>query len=121
VLFRWRLRGDEPQALLPLLYGVLARLSLFTGRCLGNVAVQRDSARPGLQPPAARNGTEQTPLPLLLRNVYSVAGRLAVGYLATLCCAIQHWVDMSQYFKVFRTANVAVEELCNKYLEFSQI
>jgi hypothetical protein len=48
---------------------------------------------------AARHGTEQTPLPLLRRSVYSVARRLAVGYLATLCCVIQQRVDMSHYIK----------------------
>jgi hypothetical protein len=46
---------------------------------------------------AVRNGTEKTPLSLLLRSVYSVASCLPVGYLATLCCVIQHWVNMSQY------------------------
>jgi hypothetical protein len=45
----------------------------------------------------ARHGTEKTPLPLLLRSVYSLASCLPVGYLATLCCVIQQWVDMSQY------------------------
>jgi hypothetical protein len=46
---------------------------------------------------SARLGTEKTPLSLLLRGVYSVARRLAVGYLTTLSCVIQQWVDMSQY------------------------
>jgi hypothetical protein len=48
----------------------------------------------------ARHGTEKTPLPLLLSSVYSVARRLEIGYLATLCCVIQQWVDMSQYISV---------------------
>jgi hypothetical protein len=69
--------------------------------CLGNerVAVWRhrsllcSNARCG----SAGHGTEKTPLPLLC-SVYSVARRLAVGYLATLCCVIQQWVDMSQYY-----------------------
>jgi hypothetical protein len=100
----------------------LARLSLFTDRCLGNAAVQRDSARPGLQPPAARNGTEQTPLPLLLRSVYSVTRRLAVGYLATLCCVIQQWVDMSQYvhtiYKICVNIILSERHLCALYYVF---
>jgi hypothetical protein len=50
---------------------------------------------------SARNGTEKTPLPLLLRSVYSVASCLPVSYLANLCCVIQQWVDMSQYCTMF--------------------
>jgi hypothetical protein len=34
---------------------------------------------------------------LLLRSVFSVARRLALGYLAKLCCVIQQRVDLSQY------------------------
>jgi hypothetical protein len=47
----------------------------------------------------ATHGAEKTPLPLLLRSVYSVASCLPVGYLATLCCVIEQWVDMSQYYR----------------------
>jgi hypothetical protein len=45
----------------------------------------------------AMHGAEKTPLPLLLRRVYSVASCLLVGCLAMLCCVTQQWVDMSQY------------------------
>jgi hypothetical protein len=45
----------------------------------------------------ARHGTEKTPPPPPPRSAYSVARRLTVGYLATFCCVIQQWVDMSQY------------------------
>jgi hypothetical protein len=46
----------------------------------------------------AMHGAEKTPLSLLLRSMYSVASCLPVGYVATLCCVIQRWVDMSQYY-----------------------
>jgi hypothetical protein len=37
---------------------------------------------------------------VLLRSVYSVTSCLPVSYLAVLCCVIQQWVDMSQYYIV---------------------
>jgi hypothetical protein len=72
----------------------------------------------------ARHGTEQTPLPLLRRSVYSVAKRLTVGYLATHCCVIQQWVDMSQHLFVsinkiqqFKICNNISESIkCSKLL-----
>jgi hypothetical protein len=48
-----------------------------------------------------RGCAEKTRPPLLPRSAYSVARRLAVSYLATLCCAIQQRVDMSQYIWIF--------------------
>jgi hypothetical protein len=54
------------------------------------------SSRPVAQVPYSnavawrhRGCMEKTPPPLLPRSAYSVARRLAVGYLATLCCATQ--------------------------------
>jgi hypothetical protein len=56
----------------------------------------------------ARHGTEQTPLPPPPRSAYSVASCLAVGYLATLCCVIQRWDDMSQYYIILIVINTCV-------------
>jgi hypothetical protein len=44
-------------------------------------------------------------IPILLRDVIASARKscLPVGYLATLCCVIQQWVDMSQYLSLCLT------------------
>jgi hypothetical protein len=63
---------------------------------------------------SARHGTEKTPLPLLLRNVYSVARCLPVGYLETLCCVTQQWVDMWHYFSALIFVCVCV---CASFLD----
>jgi hypothetical protein len=73
---------------------VLRQVTVFTRRCLGNerAAVWRH-----------RGCAEKTPPPLLPRSAYSVARRLAVGYLATLRCVIQQSVDMSQYHSLIHS------------------
>jgi hypothetical protein len=84
---------------------VLRQVTVFTRRCLGNErdavwslrGLMCNNARCG----SARDGTARRrhclPPP---GSAYSVAWRLAVGYLATLGCVIQQWVDMSQYILI---------------------
>jgi hypothetical protein len=86
-----------------------------SGHCVYTALPQKQaccrvtSSRPVAQEPYSnvvswrhRCCEEKTPPPLLPRSSYSVARRLAVGYLATLCCATQRWVDMSQYVVISR-------------------
>jgi hypothetical protein len=46
-------------------------------------------------------------IPILLRDVIASVRKscLPVGYLATLCCVTQQWVDMSQYLLALRTCS----------------
>jgi hypothetical protein len=84
---------------------------VFTGVALEKSVLPCDVIAACSSPPAARDGTERTPLPPPPRRVYSVARRLADSYLAALCCVIQRWVDMSQY----------IQDLCQSRLRLSVI
>jgi hypothetical protein len=80
-------------------------------RCLGNErgAVRLGSVRHGVNTASPTPGAvwrhrgmlRRNRFPILLRDViaFTTARKscLPVGYLATLCCVTQQWVDMSQY------------------------
>jgi hypothetical protein len=93
---------------------VLRQVTVFTWRCVGN---ERDAVwrHRGLlcnnaQCCSARDGTARRrhclPPP---RSAYSVARRLAVGYLATLGCVIQEWVTCHSIYSILTNRSYLVK------------